>query len=248
MIPALAVLLVLLATVSLPVPREHLRGLLFGPREKHIAVLPFDNASADPLAAGLMDSMTAALSNLDTSQRSLWVIPASVVRSDNVIDPVSAYKQLGATLVVKGRLERTGQRVVIDINLINAETLRQIGAVTASNDSGDLAAAEADAVMQLGRLLNVSGARDAVARSGSSNVPAAFDLYLEALSYLQRFPIDILKIAKPFVDDVTEASAPGGANRRACVPCAVGRRGRLAAGRPNFGRIQRVCRDAGERV
>src|SRR5277367_2182912 len=187
MIPALAVLLVLLATVSLPVPREHLRGLFFGPKEKHIAVLPFDNASADPLAAGLMDSMTAALSNLDTSQRSLWVIPASVVRSDNVIDPVSAYKQLGATLVVKGRLERTGQRVVIDINLINAETLRQIGAVTASNDSGDLAAAEADAVMQLGRLLNVSGARDAVARSGSSNVPAAFDLYLEALSYLQRF-------------------------------------------------------------
>ena len=134
-----------------------------------------------------MDSLTAALSNLDESKEPLWVIPAAVVRSGDVNDPVSAYKQLGATLVVKGKLERTGQRVNIVINLINAETLRQIGAVTASNDNGDLAAAEADAITQLGRLLNVSGGHDALARSGSSSVPAAYDLYLEALSYLQRF-------------------------------------------------------------
>jgi diguanylate cyclase (GGDEF)-like protein len=42
-----------------------------------------------------------------------------------------------------------------------------------------------------------------------------------SLSYLQRFPIDILKIAKPFVDDVTEASAPGGANRRALAQAVI---------------------------
>jgi eukaryotic-like serine/threonine-protein kinase len=186
-----ALLLLALAVVVFPVPREHVRGLLFGPREKHIAVLPFDSSGGDattaPLAAGLMDSMTAALSNLDASGQSLWVIPAAVVRSGNVNDPVAAYKQLGATLVVKGNLEREGQRVAISLNLINAETLRQIGAVTAANVDGDLAAAESDAVAQLGRLLNVSGGRDAVARAGSSNVPAAYDLYLEALSYLQRF-------------------------------------------------------------
>jgi serine/threonine-protein kinase len=191
MIAGGAVLLVVLAVVVFPGPREHMRGLLFGPKEKHIAVLPFDSAGGDaatgPLAAGLMDSMTAALSNLDASRQSLWVVPAAVVRSGNVNDPVAAYKQLGATLVVKGRLERTGQRVSIDLDLINAETLRQIGAVTAANGDGDLAAAEADAVTQLGRLLNVSGGRDAVARSGTSSVPAAYDLYLEALSYLQRF-------------------------------------------------------------
>jgi eukaryotic-like serine/threonine-protein kinase len=134
-----------------------------------------------------MDRLTVALSNLNESKEPLWVIPAAVVRSGNVSDPVSAYKQLGATLVVKGKLERAGQRVNIVINLINAETLRQIGAVTASNDNGDLAAAEADAITQLGRLLNVSGGHDALARSGSSSVPAAYDLYLEALSYLQRF-------------------------------------------------------------
>lgn len=191
LIPAVAVFLLLLAFVLFPAPREHLRGLLFGPKEKHIAVLPFDNASADPaiapLAAGLMDSMTGALSNLGTSQQSLWVIPASVVRSRNVTDPISAYKQLGATLVVKGKLERADQHVTIDLSLINAETLRQIGAVTASNENGNTAAAEADAVAQLGRLLNVSGAGNAMVRSGSSSVPAAYDLYLEALSYLQRF-------------------------------------------------------------
>jgi serine/threonine-protein kinase len=184
-----ALLLLLLAVVVFPVPREHVRGLLFGPSEKHIAVLPFDSgdAATAPLAAGLMDSMTAALSNLDASGQSLWVVPAAVVRSGNVNDPVTAYKQLGATLVVKGKLERSGQRVAISLNVINAETLRQIGAVTTANADGDLAAAESDAVAELGRLLNVSGGRDAVARSGTSSVPAAYDLYLEGLSYLQRF-------------------------------------------------------------
>ena len=48
MIAALAVLLVLLAVVTLPVPREHLRGLIFGPKEKHIAVLPFDSVGGNP--------------------------------------------------------------------------------------------------------------------------------------------------------------------------------------------------------
>jgi hypothetical protein len=48
MIAALAVLLVLLAVVTFPVPREHLRGLIFGPKEKHIAVLPFDNVGGNP--------------------------------------------------------------------------------------------------------------------------------------------------------------------------------------------------------
>ena len=190
-IAACFVLLLLAGVFAFPVPREYLRGLLFGPRAKHIAVLPFDNVSGDPatapLAAGLMDSMTAALSNLDEGKQSLWVIPAEVVRFSNVKDPVSAFKELGATLVVKGKLEHTPQRVAINLNLINGETLRQIGAITASNDNGDLAAAEADAVTQLGYLLNVSGGRDAVARSGSSNVPAAYDSYLAALSYLQRF-------------------------------------------------------------
>jgi eukaryotic-like serine/threonine-protein kinase len=183
------VFLLVIAVVVFPVPREHVRGLLFGPREKHIAVLPFDSGDAEsaPLAAGLMDSMTAALSNLDAGGQSLWVVPAAVIRSGNVTDPIAAYKQLGATLVVKGRLEREGQRVAIDLDLINAETLRQIGAVTAANENGDLASAEADAVSQLGHLLNVSGGRDAVVRSGSSSVPAAYDLYLEGLSYLQRF-------------------------------------------------------------
>ena len=47
--------------------------------------------------------------------------------------------------------------------------------MTAANENGDLAAAEQDAVTQLGRLLNVSSAHDAVARE-SSNVPAAYDL------------------------------------------------------------------------
>jgi len=52
-----------------------------------VAVLPFDNIGNDPaneaVAEGLMDSLTSKLSNLDSAQQSLWVVPSSaIVASD----------------------------------------------------------------------------------------------------------------------------------------------------------------------
>jgi hypothetical protein len=52
--------------------------------------LPFDNLSDDPamdsVVQGLMESMTSELSNLSSVQQSLWVVPASVVRSRKITE------------------------------------------------------------------------------------------------------------------------------------------------------------------
>src|SRR5258708_27662923 len=85
---------VVLATGSLlfsPI-RQRAAAVLSGSGgEKHVAVLPFDNIGNDPaneaVAEGLMDSLTSKLSNLDSAQQPLWVVPASVVRSRKVNDP-----------------------------------------------------------------------------------------------------------------------------------------------------------------
>ncbi|HEY0794915.1 MAG TPA: tetratricopeptide repeat protein, partial [Acidisarcina sp.] len=146
-----------------------------------------ETATSDAVAGGLMDSMTGALSNLDGDQKSLWVVPSTVVRSQHVDDPSSALAKLGATLVVKGSIAHSGKSVTLVANLINTKTMAQIGAATASNPDGDLAAAQEQVVVQLGRMLNVSVGRGDAAHAASSSAPAAYDLYLEALNYMQRF-------------------------------------------------------------
>ncbi|HEY0757755.1 MAG TPA: protein kinase [Acidisarcina sp.] len=189
-IPASLVALAALAVV-LPSTRERLVGAVLSPTEKHIAVLPFDNVGGDPvneaLAGGLMDSMTGALSNLDSDQKSLWVVPSSVVRGQHVTDPAAALKALGANLVVKGSVSHFGRGVMLTANLINTRTLRQIGAASASSPDGDVASLQREVVVQLGRMLNVSVNHGELAGASGGSGPAGYDLYLEALSYMQRF-------------------------------------------------------------
>ncbi len=184
-----ALLLAGVVALEVPAVRERVRGAVFGPTEKHIAMLPFDNIGNDPanqpLAEGLMDSMTGELSNLDVDQKMLWVVPASAVRARKIDDPAKALKEFGATLVIKGGIQRIAENVALTLNLINTKTLRQIGSISASSSTGDLASVERDALVGLARLLNVSIADNALAKTRSS--PAAYDLYIEALGYIQRY-------------------------------------------------------------
>jgi len=187
---SLAILLVAVAILLLPPSRERLAGLAYASTEKHIAVLPFTNSSADPdyqpVAAGLMDSLTNDLSNLEAAQRSLWVVPSSVVRSRNVSDPSAAFRDLGATMVVQGSVARKGSDVSLTIVLIDSKRLRQIGSAQFENPAGDLASLQNQAVTRLASMMKVSS-------GGSSAIPSnpiapnAYESYLKALGYLQRY-------------------------------------------------------------
>ena len=169
--------------------RERFAGLAYA-SEKHIAVLPFSNPAKDtefqPVTEGLMDSLTNELSNLEAGQESLWVVPASVVRDRKVSDPTSAFRELGATIVVQGSVERKGQDVRLAVALIDAKQLRQIGSVQLEEQSGDLAALQYQAVAQLARLLNVKAPKIASARSQSVSA-GIYETYLKALGYMQRY-------------------------------------------------------------
>jgi serine/threonine protein kinase/tetratricopeptide (TPR) repeat protein len=186
----LGVVLAAAAVFSLPRVRAVLFESAYAGTEKHIAVLPFENKSNDPdselISSGLMDSVTNRLSNLDAAQQSLWVVPASVVRSRHVRDPASAYRTLGATIVVEGGLERRGQNVVLTLNLVDAKRLRQIGSEEIEDHTGDLAAIEDDAIFKLARLLKAKIPETGLAQPGSVNA-SAYESYLKALGYLQRY-------------------------------------------------------------
>jgi eukaryotic-like serine/threonine-protein kinase len=172
--------------------REKLIALISGaPGEKHVAVLPFDNIGSNPenaaLAEGLMDSLAGRLSNLDVGNQSLWVVPNSEVRRRNVTDPMDALKQLGANLVVKGAVQRDGNDIRITVNLIDTKNLRQVGSAMVEDPAGDLSTLEDEAVSRLAKLMNISVTADMLRTTGGSLKPAAYEDYLTALGYTQRF-------------------------------------------------------------
>jgi len=190
LLAALGVMLAAGVAFAFPRVRANLFESAYAGAEKHIAVLPFESPGDDPdsqlIANGLMDSMTNELSNLDAAQQSLWVVPASVVRTRHVNDPTSAYRNLGATMVVQGRLEHRGQGVVLTINLIDAKRLRQIGSEQLEERTGDLAALQNDMVFKLARLLKAKVPETGLTQPGSVN-PSAYESYLKALGYMQRY-------------------------------------------------------------
>jgi serine/threonine protein kinase/Flp pilus assembly protein TadD/TolB-like protein len=186
--------LLLLALVVLLVPtlRQRSAALLTGtPAEKHVAVLPFDNIGSNPenaaLADGLMDSLAGRLSNLDVGNQSLWVVPNSEIRRQGVADPADALKKLGANLVIKGSVQRDGNDIRLTVNLIDTKNLRQIGSAEVEDRAGDLSTLENETVSRLARLMNISVSADMLRNTGGSVNPAAFEAYLTALGYTQRF-------------------------------------------------------------
>jgi len=158
------------------------------PPQKHIAVLPLDNLGSTPInpdvADGLMESLTNKLSNLRPGKESVWVIPASVVRERRIDKPTAALRDLGVTYVVKGSIARDGQNVRLTLNLIDTKSLAQVGSIEVNDPAGDISGLQEEAIRRLAYILNIKPDSQPGA---DSSVPAAYEAYLKALSYLQRY-------------------------------------------------------------
>ncbi len=115
----------------------------------------------EPVAHGLMDALTNEFSNLEAAQKSLWVVPASEVRNHKSPTRHRLYRDLGATMVVQGSVQRKGPAVYLTVVLIDAKRLRQIGSVELQDPSGDLAIVQNEAVVHLARMMRVKVSDDA---------------------------------------------------------------------------------------
>ena len=196
LLPRLALALLMLAAVIgaallIPAVRNRLASGLFSSPPRHIAVLPITSigdSPADPtLADGLMESLTSKLSNLEVGNESLWVVPASEVRRRKVTDPGEALKTFGANLVVTGTLQRSGGNLDLIVNLIDAKTMRQLGSGEFQDRAGDFSALQDSAVSKLANLMKIPVTPDMLRNTGGSVNPAAYELYLKGLGYLQRY-------------------------------------------------------------
>ena len=125
------------------------------PRLPSIAVLPFDNLSADPenefFADGITEDVIAQLSKI----RSLKVISRSSVMRFKKRE--QSLREIGVALdvatLLEGSVRRAGSRVRIVGQLIDAETDRHLWAETYDRELTDIFAIQTDVALQIAAAL-----------------------------------------------------------------------------------------------
>lgn len=155
------------------------------PDRPSIAVLPFTNMSGDPeqdyLADGIVEDVTTALSRF----RSLFVIArnSAFTYKGRAVDIKQVGRELGVRYVVEGSVRKSGDKVRITGQLIQAETGVHVWADRYHGDLGDIFALQDEMTASIvGALVpNIQKAEIERARSKPPESLDAYDLYLRGL-------------------------------------------------------------------
>jgi eukaryotic-like serine/threonine-protein kinase len=181
--PAALALVVLVAALALALPFYRHRNLpMSSPPEKSIAVLPFENLARDPENAYFADSVQdelltdlARIADLKVIGRtSVMQYKSGVARNLRKIG-----HELGVAHLVEGSVERSGNRVRVNTQLVDARTDRRLWGQTYDRDLADVFAIQSEIAKRIAEQLQVKlspAEESAIAQAPTTDV-TAFDLY-----------------------------------------------------------------------
>jgi TolB-like protein len=157
---------------------------------KSIAVLPFENLSEDKANAfftdGVQDEIITRLAKIGE----LRVISRTSTQRYKTRPPnlSEIAKELGVSHLVEGTVQRAGERVRINVQLIRAANEGHLWAEIYDRNLTDIFAVQSELATRIAESLQatLSGAeRKAVAEKPTSN-PAAYDAYLRGIALFSR--------------------------------------------------------------
>jgi serine/threonine protein kinase/tetratricopeptide (TPR) repeat protein len=157
--------------------------------EKSIAVLPFENLSGDPdnafFADGVQDEILTDLARIADlkviGRTSVMQYKGGVARNLREIG-----QQLGVAHLVEGTVQRSGNRVRVNAELVDARTDRRSWGQIYERDLADVFAIESEIATGIAGELNAKlspNEKSEIERPITGNIPA-FDLYTRANNLL----------------------------------------------------------------
>ncbi len=160
------------------------------PNQKYLAVLPFKDLSGQPqgqlFGDGLAETISARLAKISGIQ----VMPPSAATQSALSDKDlrRVAQHLGANLVLRGAVQRAGDRLRITYSLVNAQGDVQIAGDTVDGSMADIFAMEDRLAASVVTSLRLQAAvvPATATRAGLRDAPAQ-DRYLQAVGYLQRY-------------------------------------------------------------
>ncbi len=179
-------------TPSTPPEGSASKGTVLIPK-KSIAILPFENLSGDKanayFADGIHDEILMRLSKI----ADLKVISrASTQHYKSAPENLPAIaKQLGVAHILEGRVQKSGDAVRVNVQLIRAANDSQVWADTFDRKLTDIFSVESEVAKAIADQLQakLTGQEEQVIAAQPTDNPEAYDAYLRGLSYtLKTFP------------------------------------------------------------
>ena len=160
---------------------------------KSIAVLPFDNLSDEKqnayFTAGVQDEITSNLARI-ADLKVISRTSANLYKSGNPRNSREIGQQLGVAHLLEGNVQRIGNRLRVNAQLINADTDTHVWAQTYNRDVADLFAIQSEIAQAIAAQLaaQISPAeKRAILRRPTADL-TAFDLYIRAKDLSLRSP------------------------------------------------------------
>ncbi len=194
--PSIAVMAAMLLVLAVPLgvmiwknESERSAASNAAPPDKSIAVLPFSNLSKEQenafFADGVQDEILSDLAKVADlkviSRTSVMPYKSGIARNLRQIG-----RQLGVAHVVEGSVQRSGNRVRINAQLIDARTDRHLWGQTYDRDLADMFAIQSEIAKTIADQLQAKLSpreENAIQRSPTSDI-SAFDLYARAKNIL----------------------------------------------------------------
>src|SRR5258707_1377507 len=155
--------------------------------EKSIAVLPFENLSRDPenayFAAGIHDEILARLSKI-ACLKVISRTSTQYYKSAPENLPEIA-RQLGVAHVLEGSVQKSGDAVRVNVQLIKAATDSHLWADTFDRKMTDIFSVESEVSKAIADQLRakLTGQEQEVLAAKPTDNPQAYDAYLRGLAY-----------------------------------------------------------------
>jgi TolB-like protein/DNA-binding winged helix-turn-helix (wHTH) protein len=172
-----------------------------------IAVLPLENLSGDPTQEYFVDGMTEQLITDLAQVGSLRVISrTSAMRYKGTGKRLPEIAQeLNVDAIVEGSVMRSGQRVRVTAQLVQASTDQHLWAATYDRDLGDVLRLQSEVAQAIAEHVRaeLTPRQEAIYRSARPVNPEAYEAYLRGRYYLenQYTMAGPLKMAKSYFEE-----------------------------------------------
>jgi TolB-like protein/DNA-binding winged helix-turn-helix (wHTH) protein/Flp pilus assembly protein TadD len=164
-----------------------------------VAVLPLENLSGDPAQEYFADGMTEALINNLARLRALKVISrASVMRYKGTTKSLPEVAgELGVDAVITGSVQRSGDRVRVTAQMINATTDTHLWAREYDRELADILKLEGEIAREVAQEIHVQFTSDERMRLASARTidPRAHEAYLLGRFHFSKNDLHHLRLA-----------------------------------------------------
>lgn len=161
------------------------------PQKKYLAVLPIENISDDPnlesISAGLTETLSFRLSDLEQYENEYWVTPASEIRSANVASASQANEIFGVNLAIRSTIQIIQDSTRMILELIDADNIVRMETEQVTVSSRNLAQLEKESVQAMLNMLQIEVQPvmvETISRGEPKN-PDAYEFYLKGRASLQ---------------------------------------------------------------